>query len=55
MTAGCSLELASKIAQEIEQNCYEGMSTEEIRKQVYEKLASIDKTLAEKYLYRTNL
>jgi len=55
MTAGCSLDLASRIAGEIESICYPGMPTIEIREKVYGMLCDIDKELAEKYLYRTNL
>ncbi len=53
--AGASSLVATKVATEIAEDLYDGISTSEIRLMVYKKLKKISRPLAEKYKYRAKL
>ena len=53
--AGASSLVAAKVAAEIAENIYDGISTAEIRLMVYKKLKKISPQLAERYKYRVKL
>lgn len=55
MDSGASLLLASKIASEIARNAYDGISTEEIRNNVYNHLLRISPQMANEYKCRSYL
>jgi anaerobic ribonucleoside-triphosphate reductase len=55
MTAGSPLKLATKIASEVRQEGYDGMTTDEIRMRVYIKLKKINPDIAEQYVYRSRM
>jgi len=52
---GASSLVATKVATEIAENVYDGISTAEIRLMTYKKLRKISPKLAEKYKYRAKL
>ncbi len=52
---GASSLVATKVATEMAENVYDGISTAEIRLMSYKKLRKISPKLAEKYKYRTKL
>jgi ribonucleoside-triphosphate reductase (formate) len=55
MDAGAQLKLASRIASEVKDEGYDGITTNEIRMRVYIKLKKIDTEIAERYVYRSNM
>jgi len=55
MNVGASFVQASSIASEVAASAYDGMPTKEIRTAVYEKLSSLDPSMAEQYMYRLHM
>ena len=55
LNAGTTHDQAEDIASEILKNAYSGMTTSEIRANVFKGLSRISKEMADKYMYRLHM